>query len=359
MKKLLCILLVCVLAVPLLSLSVSAAVPYDNAIAIYNMEGNLKNSVSGQEGTLKNGASFISDATRGNVLYLNNDAVESPGNGEGYDKEGQWAMLAAPYVPDSDQMTISIWLKVKELRTWARAIDIGDARAQNMLADGDTTTQGPNRFINISPTNGSNTIGTFNCNDSTEGIPNNRDRVFADEIDEGVWVHACLVIDAASGKPNVMYVNGVAFESTHTNAGDDPEPAVFSPKDILAAPDGLRNVFLGRSAYENNGDQIFNGWIDDVVIFNVALTADQVAELNKADLSKGNPANAVADVVAPPAENTPVDVPEVAPADPAPVAPVKPVTPSVKTGDAGIIALSVVMIIAAAGVVVLRRKAVK
>jgi hypothetical protein len=304
------------------------------------MEGNLKDSVTGAEGTLKNGASFVNDAERGSVLYLNNDSVVSPGdtaNGElGYDKEGQWAELAAPYIPDSDQMTISIWFKAAELRTWARAIDLGDAKAQNALANGETATVGPDRFINISPTNGSNTIGTFNENDSTEGISNNRDRVFADLVDENVWVHAVFVIDAASGNPDVLYINGTPFESSHGNAGDDPEPAVFSPKDILASPEGVRNAFLGRSAYENNTDQIFNGYIDDVAIFDVALTADQVAELDKADFKNGNPAAVIAPApdTAQPAEAAPV-VDAAAPQTPAPAPDVSAanVSPAPQTGD--------------------------
>jgi len=258
--------------------------PYANMIAMYNMEGELKNAVSGATGTLWNGASFVDDADRGGkVLYLNNDGVETPGSGAGYQAEGQWAELAAPYIPDSDAVTVSIWFKVKEHRTWARAIDLGDAKAQNALADGSTETVGPDRFINISPTNGDYTIGTFNCNDMGElGVPNNRDRVFADLVDENKWVHAVYVV-SKDGKPNVMYINGVAFESTNGGAGEAPDPAGFSPKDILAAPEGLRNAFVGRSAYENNGDQIFNGYIDDIAIFSVALTANQVAGLMAAD----------------------------------------------------------------------------
>ena len=346
-KKILGILMICVLVLPVLSLSVFAAVPYDNMTALYNMEGELKNSMSGGTGTLWNGASFVSDSDRGSVLYLNNDGVVSPGTGAGYAAEGQWAELSAPYIPDSDAMTISIWFKATELRTWARAIDLGDAKAQTALAAGDTATVGPDRFINISPTNGENTIGTFNVNDSTAGVANNRDRVFADVISENTWVHAVYVI-SKDGTPNVLYVNGVPFESTHGAAADAPEAAEFSPKDILAAPAGLRNVFLGRSAYENNGDQIFNGYIDDVTIFNVALTADQVAELNKADLKNGNPAAAVEEVAAAPAEAAPVIVTSLVSGDGGAVS-------APQTADA--LSIAVLMaLVSGAGLVIKKRK---
>jgi len=263
--------------------------PYDHMIAAYNMEGELKNSVTGNVGKLWNGASFVDDADRGGkVLYLNNDDVVDPGNGAGYDQEGQWAELAAPYIPDSDAMTISIWFKLKEPRNWARAIDMGDARAQTLLAEGEGGVLAPDRFINISPIantgGGDYLVGTFNCNDMTDlGLPNARDRAWADPSDEGVWIHAVYVI-SKDDTPNILYVNGVPHESSNSNPGDDPEPAAFSPKDIIAAEYGLKNAYVGRSAHEQNGDQIMNGWIDDITIFDVALTANQVAGLKAADL---------------------------------------------------------------------------
>lgn len=263
--------------------------PYDHAIAIYNMEGELKNSITGNIGKLWNGASIVEDSDRGGkVLYLNNDDVVSPGEGLGYDQEGQWAELAAPYIPDSDAMTISIWFKLKEPRNWARAIDMGDARAQTLLAEGESGVLAPDRFVNISPiantAGGDYLVGTFNCNDMTDlGLPNARDRAWADPADEGVWIHAVYVI-SKDGTPNVLYVNGVAHQSSNSNPEDDPEPAAFSPKDIIAAEYGLKNAFVGRSAHEQNGDQIMNGWIDDITIFDVALTANQIAGLKAADL---------------------------------------------------------------------------
>lgn len=292
MKKITGIILVCVMISTLISagyiVSAAESVPFDNMIALYNMTGNtLKDQISGNDGKLWNGASFVEHDGR-NALFLNNADVISPGTGLGYDNEGQWAEMAAPHIPDSDELTISLWIKMSELRNWARAIDLGDANAQNEKASGNTATVGPNRFINISPTNGSNFIGTFNCNDMPV-VPNTRDRSFGDQPEADTWIHAVYVVN--KGKPNVLYVNGTAYESTNGNAGEDAVPATYSPKDLLAAESGLRNGFIGRSAYENNGDQIFYGYISDVSIFNVALTAGQVAELGKTDFSMGNPAD--------------------------------------------------------------------
>jgi hypothetical protein len=76
----------------------------------------------------------------------------------------------------------------------------------------------------------------------------------------------------SAGNPIRLYVNGTEYVGT--------DMAGHSPKNILAAPAGLRNAFVGRSAFEGNSDQIFNGFIDDVVIFDTALSAAQVAALS-------------------------------------------------------------------------------
>lgn len=335
-------------------ISAAESVPYDKMIALYNMTGTtLTDQVSGKEGTLWNGASFVVEDGR-NALFLDNSDVISPGTGLGYDNEGQWAEMVDPHIPDSDEMTISLWLKMSELRNWARAVDFGDANAQNEKEAGNTATVGPNRFINISPTNGSNFIGTFNCNDLSL-VPNTRDRSFGDQPFEDEWIHAVYVINV--GKPNVLYVNGEAYESTNGNAGEDPVPATYSPKDILDAPAGLRNGFIGRSAYENNGDQIFYGYISDITVFSVALTAEQVAELGKADLSKGNPATISAEEPEP--ETPASDVQnEPSPASDAQLdtasEPV-PVTPSPQTGDMTFILITLVLA-ASAAILVIRKK---
>lgn len=345
MKKIICTLMIGTLLLAMtLSIGVYAAIPYDNMIALYTMDNDLKDSISGKAGTLKNGASFIADSARGNVLFLDNKDVVSPGTGKGYDAEGQHAILAESHIPDSDTMTVSIWFKVIELRNWARVIDMGDARAE--------TLDSPNRFINISPTNGTNTIGTVNVNDGASfgfTVANNRDRVFADLVAVDTWVHAVLVIDATDDKPNVLYLNGVAFESGHGNAGDPAEKSEFSPKDILAAVDGIGSTYIGRSRYNNNGDQIFNGYVDDIAIFDIALSAEQVKELMNAKSDALLPAPEVVEEVvveAPAAEVA-------APAETAAPAPAPAKAP--QTSDASILVLFAVLLASGYAIVKTRK----
>ena len=344
MKKILSILLVCMFVLaPVFAISASAAVPFDKMIGLYNMENDFKDSVSGKEGTLKNGASFTKDAARGNVLSLNNDSVISPGTGLGYDKEGQFAILADSHIPNTDAMTISLWYYAKEQRNWARVIDFGDDRANKESAD-------PQRFINISPANaatGGYTIGTVNVNDGASigfSVPNNRDRVFAPLAPTKEWVHVVLVIDPKGAKENILYVNGVPHKSTSGGgATDAPNPSTFSPKDILSAVTGVGPTYLGRSRYNTNGDQVFNGFVDDVAIFNVALTADQVKELSTTDLSKGDPTKAAATTTAAAAATTTK-------------APAGGTTTAPKTGDATLfIVLTMITAIAGSAVVVRAR----
>ena len=317
-RKIVGILAVCALLAMPFSMNVSAAVPFDNLIALYNMEGGLTNSVTGNDGILMNGAGFVSDGQRGSVLFLNNADVVSPGEmGFGaYNYEGQHAILSSHHVPMGNEMSISVWFRVAELRTWARVIDFGDAQAQDEF--------GPNypaRFISISATNSTYTIATTNVNDSDDGVPNNRDRVFADMVGENEWIHAVYVINAQSGSPNVLYLNGTPFESTNAGGSlDDPDPAHFAPRELHEAVYGIGLTFLGRSRFEANADQIFYGWIDDVAIFDVALTAEQVAELAATDFSGGVPGTepAPAEADAPEPEAAPEVVQAAEAAKPAP-----------------------------------------
>jgi hypothetical protein len=319
------------------------------------MADGMKDAVSGNSGQLINGAKIVQDAQRGNVLFCDNEG------GIKVTEDAQWAELANHHIPDSDEMTISIWFKAKELLDGApRVFETGDARP---LTEGDTV---PLRFICIHPHRSFGDVGvqaTLNCNDLTDVVPNNRDRAFSPPEDTAIldeWVHVVWVIN--TGKPNTMYVNGVPYMSHHGGGPDDPaEDAVFSPKDVLTAPEGTRNALLGRSGEEGTAavNPVFNGYISDVAIFSVALTADQVAEIAKADLSKGDPSKAAAVVEeAPAAAETPAEAPApVVEAAPAPAPAPAPVAPRV--GDAGIIGLTSIMMIAAAGVVVFKRKAVR
>jgi len=354
MKKFICVLMICLITVTALGLSVYAAVPYDNLIGFYNMEGELKDLVSEKYGTLWNGASFVDDASRGGkVLYLNNADVELPGyleeGGKGYYVEGQWAELALPHIPNADTMTVSLWFKCTENREWARVIDFSDAKSQKLYAIDKEAAEGvgPDRYLQISPLaptgGGEFLLCSFNCNDMGDrGVPSNRDRIFAELMPENTWIHVCLVIDINGKTPNVLYVNGVPYESNHSGPADDPAPAEFSPKDLLSSPEGLKNAFVGRSPYENEDDYIMWGYVDDIAIFDVALTAAQVAELRATDLSMGIPGR-IAIVEEETAE-------EAAP----PSTTVPPTVTSPVTSDAGLIILAGIMMIA--GFVVFRKK---
>lgn len=352
MKKIICVLVCMLLVVPALITNVFAEVPYDHMIGLYNMEGELKDSITGAIGQLYNGASLENDAERGSVLHINNDGMDLT-NQDGALDEGQWAELAASYVPNSNEMTVSIWFKQKEGRNWARAIDMGDGEPGG----------GPERFLNITPyantAGGTYMIGTVNENDGSLGISNNRDRIWADPAEDGKWYHAVLVIKVDGSSPNILYVNGVPFKSGHDDLTE--EPAEISPSHILETPNReMRNAYLGRSSFEANADQMMNGYIDDITIFDVALTAEQVAELMNADLKNGNPLNAVAanepesetaapETVEEAAEVTEPAAPQPAAASSTPAAP--------QTGDAALIFIVLSLVSASAFIFIRKRTA--
>jgi len=357
MKKFISILLISMMMFSLIAVSgVSAAdeIPWDKMIALYNMAGGIKDDVSGKDGLLVGGASIVQDAERGSVLFLDNpDGIKVVDDG------AQWAELADHHIPDSDEMTISLWFYAKEYLEGApRVFETGDARPVN---EGDTV---PLRFICIHPHRSSGDVGvqaTLNCNDLTDIVPNNRDRAFSPADDTAVldkWVHVVWVIN--KGKPNTMYVNGVAYQSTQGGDGDGADNAVFSPKDVLTAPEGTRNAFLGRSGEEGTAavNPCFNGYLSDLSIFSVALGAGQVAELSKTDFSKGNPANvaAVVEIQAdevpggePVAQEAPAPVAVVAAPAPTPVAP--------RVGDTALPVFVLATVLAFAAITIKAKKA--
>ena len=349
-KKSISILILCTLLVLTFSIGVSAAdIPFDRMLAMYNMEGSLTNSVTGAEGTLMNGAGFVQDSERGTVLFLNNADVVSPGNlgFGGYDIEGQHAILADNYVPTGDAITLSLWFKAAEIRNWARVIDMGDGRAQDEFQPND-----PQRFINISTAGGPGnayTIGTTNMNDIPSGSDGerNRDRVFAPQATVNEWIHVAYVTHAGSGNPPAIYINGERFEGGH---GDDSfaptDPAYWSPSLIHEHIDGVGLTFLGRSRFEGNADAVFYGWIDDVTIFDVALTSAQIQQLAAHDFAAPE---------APPAEEAPPEADPAPPAaDPTPPPAAQP-TQAPQTFDP-IVLVVVVSFVSIAAIIVLKKR---
>ena len=95
-------------------------------------------------------------------------------------------------------------------------------------------------------------------------------------LDDGKWHHIAITVD---GTGNRLYVDGIEIPETNLNylVGDATNTEFFSS---LTAPD---SVNIGVREITGNTDLDFSGLVDDVRIYNRALTSTDVAELD--DLS--------------------------------------------------------------------------
>ena len=94
----------------------------------------------------------------------------------------------------------------------------------------------------------------------------NECRVPADAYNEGEWVHVVCTYDSASDTASI-YINGQL-----------PANGTFNPKTGIAGPggycDGVNNV--DTPLFIRGGEETFNGVLDEVAIWDHALTADEV-----------------------------------------------------------------------------------
>src|SRR4030095_11965968 len=113
-------------------------------------------------------------------------------------------------------------------------------------------------YFFLTPKSASNTLNFAIVN---EGTPTQQ--LNAAVLPTGVWRHVTITIGAGVGR---LSVNGALVDRNAT--------MTLKPSDIAAATN-----FIGKSQWP---DPLFNGRIDDFVIFNQALTAAQILSLMNA-----------------------------------------------------------------------------
>ncbi|MEU8243895.1 beta-L-arabinofuranosidase domain-containing protein [Actinoplanes missouriensis] len=153
--------------------------------------------------------------------------------------DGQYVGLPDATIDGLTAVTIAMWVKLDEQRTWSRAFDFGTGTAVNMfltIHDG----VGPRFAITTTGSGGEQRIG------STTPLPINQ------------WVHLAVTLD---GQVGTLYVDGQAVGSN---------PAMTLTPAALGAP---KNNWIGRSQY---GDAHLKGVVDEFHLFDRALTADEI-----------------------------------------------------------------------------------
>lgn len=202
-------------------------------VARWAMEGNLNDETP----------NMMDAAAYGNVRY-----ADGPTGGQALHlMSNQYVQL--PYeVASSDELTVTMWVKVMNSTAWQRIFDFGN----------DT-----DHYLFLTPSNGS--IMRF-------AIKNGGDEQIVDcqsKLPTGVWKHVAVTIGQ---ERTVIYVDG---EEAGAATGITIRPSDVHP---------VMN-YLGRSQYL--ADPALLGDYDDVRIYNYAISADDVKTIMNGGVPTG------------------------------------------------------------------------
>ncbi len=155
------------------------------------------------------------------------------------DPNGQYGQLPAGDINLAD-MTVSVWVKWTGTGSYQRIFDFGNSTSEYMYL----------------ATNVSNRM-RFGI--TTVGGADEEDVLTSDAaLSTDTWTFVTLTLSGDTGK---LYVNG---ELEDTNTSMPIDPIDFKPA----------NNYFGKSQW---ADPFFNGFIDDVKIYNYARTTEEVA----------------------------------------------------------------------------------
>jgi hypothetical protein len=183
----------------------------------------------GNNGVLVNGAAIVSDPERGAVLSL--DGVNQ------YVDLGNAASLD---LSAGGQATIAAWVKVADIHNHNSIVTKGEWKdAYSLLIKGDTSP--PNLLWT------GNDTSVFSAN----------------PVPVGVWTHVAVTINGALTS---FFINGQLDGATNQNRGNRIDQTTT-------------DVCIGREQYSGSlpaGRWFFNGELDDVRLYNMALTQAQI-----------------------------------------------------------------------------------
>jgi len=198
-------------------------------IAHWNFDDDDANDSSGNEhhGTLMGDANIVNDPCMGKVLELDGD--------DDYVNCGQgtWADIQG-------KITVAAWIKVNEFdKSW-----------QTVFAKGNSTYRLHRASSNDYMTFWLNTFQEPDCRDATGTV----------DVNDGKWHHVAGVF---GGDMVYLYVDGVVDGVTTFTGG--------------SINTNTYDVLIGKNA-ETDSRQ-WNGWIDDVRLYNCSLSEDEITAL--------------------------------------------------------------------------------
>jgi len=199
-------------------------------VANYNLDNSAKESMG----------TTAYDGTESNISYkLGKFGAAASFNGSSSYIDTNYTL------PSSTTFTWSGWIKT--------------SNTKNTYICGDFNAAGANAQHRFAIRIYSSSISA-SVNDAAGGL--GTDTVFGTYAHYGVWAHIAVTVDGTSVK---MYINGSQFGSTGTSSQS------------LAA--GANPLALGMYGVNGTGSTAFDGLIDQVRIYNTALTASNISTL--------------------------------------------------------------------------------
>jgi hypothetical protein len=155
----------------------------------------------------------------------------------------QYVSLPAGIVSTVSNFTIEAWVKLNSTANWNRVFDFGNNATSYMF---------------LTPQNGTTSKVRFAITTSGGGGEQQINGLSA--LSSGIWYHVAVVLNGNTG---ILYVNGAPVG---TNSAMTLKPSSLG---------NTANNYVGRSQY--SADPYLNGVIDEFRIYNVALSASEIA----------------------------------------------------------------------------------
>jgi len=227
----------------------------DRLIAYYNFEedqGNtLKNKAAGPYGSIRYAPEKLHGTISGATWVV--DGGRWPGKGA-LDFNGSGDYVEMDTLTDnltSSSGTISAWINYNDVSGDLAIVAIGDSTDQQHV------------FLEVSSAN--KLRFAFKA-DEAGGYTTQWDLSSDSTISTNQWIHVAIVQD---GSTPVLYIDGEEIAQTFTVSTDTTKWFNYKTWSLAAT---------GRLAWQGGTTKYFSGSIDEVAIYNRALTADDIEQ---------------------------------------------------------------------------------